>query len=97
MKHIITTAFILTLTTCYPVHAEVVPEEYYQYLKKEDIIWKDLSGLKKRMTGNLSEKGYILYEVDDVWGGYVLCEIYVDRGDKTIGKTCMDENEPKKD
>ena len=24
MKHIITTAFILTLTACYPVHAEVI-------------------------------------------------------------------------
>ena len=33
MKHIITTAFILTLTACYPVHAEMV------LLEEAEEIW----------------------------------------------------------
>ena len=105
MKHIINTAFILALTACYPVHADLLPEEAHQYLKNEDIIWKDLSGLKRIERGfKVSEMGYILYNVeaiyitnDRIMGGLVLCHLLLDLDLKTMNRRCFDENLPKKD
>ena len=80
MHKILATAFIITLTTCYPVHAEVVDSNSTFLLTSENTQYASFD-----KNGN----GYVIYE-SVVLGGIVFCE-FTRQGDKLVRK-CIDEN-----